>query len=100
MTRDISVKETIAEKKIQLKPGLNFRLQSFLWCQVSQPDTLTVGLGNPTAQQAKGCSISRMLYYKRPDRPMIEMEFDFPGLECQSNTDCNLQYKISFQYSE
>lgn len=76
--------QIIAEKHLQLKEGLQFSLKVFA-----------------TQSEAKENSFTRMVYFRHPERPMIELEFEFSGLECEIMPDKqNTTSHISFQFSE
>lgn len=72
----------IAERSFQVKAGLHFSLKT-------------------VQSESKENSFTRMLYFKRADGPMIELGFEFSGLDCEMvQGNQTVTHKIHFGFNE
>src|ERR1700679_1931803 len=75
--------QPVTDKQIQIKPGLRYTLKA-----------------RSPSNGEKQNSFKSMLYSTHPDRPKIELQFEFTGLHCQLFlTEQKTAYHISFQFS-
>ena len=80
--REKTTIQEITKKHLKVKTGLHFSMKAL--ALISEKEN----------------SFTRMLYFKQPGKPMIELEFVFSGMDCEVPTEGKNTYQISFQFDE